>query len=195
MSDADRRKWDARYARADFRASAEASPFLQAHCSRITPGRALELACGAGRNAIYLAQQGFSVDAIDISEQGLQHARTGAERAGVEVNWMRADLLAGDAFPRDDYQLIVMTHFVAPRLLANLGHHLTAGGWLLVEEHLRWPAPVAGPGSDRFRVAPGELYEAVPDLEAVEYFEGMIESAAGPDLAVAQLLARKPEDA
>ncbi len=194
MSEVDRRKWDARYARADFRASSEASPFLRAHSSRVTPGRALDLACGAGRNAIYLAQQGFSVDALDISERGLQHARAGAERAGVEVNWFCADLLAGDSLPRDDYQLIVMTHFVAPDLLASLGHHLTAGGWLLVEEHLRWPEPVAGPGSDRFRVAPGALREAVPDLEAVEYFEGMIEGAAGADLAVAQLLARKPDD-
>lgn len=195
MSEADRRKWDARYARSDFRASAEASLFLRAHSSRIKPGRALELACGAGRNAIYLARQGFSVDAIDISEQGLQHARAGAERAGVQVNWICADLLAGDALPRDDYQLIVMTHFVAPSLLAKLGRYLAPGGWLLVEEHLRWPEPVAGPGGDRFRVAPGELHEAVPDLEAVEYFEGIIEGAAGADMAVAQLLARKSEDA
>ena len=82
MCDADRRKWDARYARSDFRASAEASLFLRAQSSRIKPGTALELACGAGRNAIYLARQGFSVDAIDISEHGLQHARAGAERAG-----------------------------------------------------------------------------------------------------------------
>ena len=69
--------------------------------------------------------------------------------------------------------------------------NLAVGGWLLVEQHLRWPEPVAGPGSDRFRVAPGDLRKAAAGLEVVAYEEGLAPGANGMDLALAQLLARK----
>ena len=56
----------------------------------IKPGRVLELGCGPGRNAIFLAQQGFEVDAVDLSNEGLEWARERAAEKDVHVNFMQA---------------------------------------------------------------------------------------------------------
>ena len=73
---------------------------------------------------------------------------------------------------------------------------LEPGGVLMVEEHLQWPEPVAGPGSGRFRVAPGSLrellFESAPELEVVHEFEGLVENSDGEPSALARLVLRKP---
>ncbi len=155
MSEADRDKWNNRYKARQGEGLAPPSPWLVTHLPKIAPGAALDLACGRGRNALLLARSGFTVDAIDISAEGLRQARQAAQRAGVQVSWLCEDVLEDAELPRRDYQLIVMVHFLAPALLKRLPGYLAPGGWLLVEEHLRWPSPVEGP-SERFRVGPGE---------------------------------------
>ena len=60
---------------------------------RIKPCRAVEIGCGTGSDAIYLASQGFNVTAIDIAPTALNLAQRKAEKAGVKVNWLLADIL------------------------------------------------------------------------------------------------------
>src|SRR5690349_11870900 len=70
---------------------------------RVKPCRALELGCGTGTNAVYLAQQGFDVTAVDLSPIALERAREKAARAKVKVNFVEGDVTAlpdlGGTFP------------------------------------------------------------------------------------------------
>ncbi|MCM3733304.1 class I SAM-dependent methyltransferase [Fictibacillus nanhaiensis] len=71
----------------------------------IKPGRVLELGCGPGRNAIYLAELGFEVDAVDLSSEGLQWARERADEKAVKVNFIQGNIFKMD-FPQHAYDLI-----------------------------------------------------------------------------------------
>ncbi len=85
MSDADRDKWDARYRQGSYRARTHPTELLAEWLPRLPRGRALDVACGAGRNALYLAEAGYEVDAIDISSVALDRLREAAQTRGVEV--------------------------------------------------------------------------------------------------------------
>lgn len=71
----------------------------------IQPGRVLELGCGPGRNAIFLAQLGFEVDAVDLSSEGLDWARERASEKGMDVNFIQGNIFKLD-LPLHDYDLI-----------------------------------------------------------------------------------------
>ena len=207
MTDADRNKWDERYAESSSGDGAgSASSWLLEHLPLVQPGPALDVACGMGRNAIHLARHGFHVDAIDISKVGLQKAAQLAPDTASTVNWLCVDLLPASTglelkIPRRDYQLIVMCFFVDEGLLGALPHYLAPGGWLLVEEHMLWPRPVAGPRSDRFRVEPGALAANLEGLmaespeglklEFVAQSEGTVETPEGSLHALSRLLVRR----
>ena len=75
MSTADRNKWDQRYREGAYASRDYPSEFLKQQLLHLKPGKALDLACGAGRNSIFLAQNGFFVDAVDVSSVGLERAR------------------------------------------------------------------------------------------------------------------------
>lgn len=191
MSAADRSKWDSRYAEGAYKHRRHPSAFLQQHLAGIGCGAALDIACGTGRNALYLATQGFSVDAIDISGVGLERAAEAGRERHLTVNWQCQDLLEAPQFERKDYQLIIMFRFVAPQLLATLPDLLAPGGYLMVEQHLVWDAPVIGPGNTRFRVQPGELAVALAGLAVVECSEGEVLEPDGSTAALARMLVRK----
>ncbi|XOV83968.1 MAG: class I SAM-dependent methyltransferase [bacterium] len=161
MPDSNQQKWDRRYARDAQRPPPVPAPWLVAQLPQLPQGTALDLACGRGGNAIYLAGHGYAVDAVDVSPVGLQLAQEAAHAAGVKVNFARLDLLADVDISAWQYDLIIMFHFIAPILLGRLQQALRPGGVLMVEQHLQGFAGAAGPGSDRFRVAPGALAQAV----------------------------------
>ena len=94
MSNADARtRWDERHAALDPIEAHEPDPTLVATCSGLPPGRALDLACGDGRNAIWLAANGWEVTAVDFSSVALGRAAASARTAGVSVTWLQRDLL------------------------------------------------------------------------------------------------------
>ena len=181
MADTDQQKWDARYARQSQREAPAPARWLVDTLPRLPPGTALDLACGRGGNAIYLASQGYSVDAVDVSPVGLELAREAARKAGVRVHCVCQDLLADIDISGWCYDLIVMYHFIAPDLLARLSQALRTGGVLMVEQHMTGFPGAAGPGSDRFRVAPGELAAAVTGLEILQIEEGLLPPESAPE--------------
>ena len=91
MSNLDREKWNQRYVEDSYRKNNPVT-LLQDWLPDIPRGKALDVACGAGRNTICLAQAGYRVDAIDISPEGLKKARQKAAEQGLEVNWIEHDL-------------------------------------------------------------------------------------------------------
>src|SRR3954464_10105171 len=90
--------WDERYAATDLVWSAEPNQFVAAESADLPSGRALDLAAGEGRNAIWLAQRGWTVTAADFSRVGLDKGRRLAEHAGVSdrIGWVLADATATD---------------------------------------------------------------------------------------------------
>lgn len=125
----DRLRWNERYRRRE--PFFEPADLLVEQVHRLAgDGRALDLACGTGGNAFFLAQQGYRVDAVDLSEVGLRMAQAEARRRGVSINWIQASArhlpLAGPA-----YDCIVVFRFLIRSVLPGLSCLLKPGGWLI----------------------------------------------------------------
>ena len=189
MSEIDRTKWDQRYADNSERKNNPVS-LVTDWLPQIPVGRALDVACGAGRNSLVLANAGFEVDAIDISPVGLERARQNAVEQGLEINWIEHDLDSPYQFA-NGYDLILVLWFVKLELVTRLCDHLAPGGYLLCQEHLLSDEAVIGPGCNDFRVAPGALRQAVNGLDVLLYEESTEIVDEGDRLASARVVARR----
>ena len=101
----------------------------------IRPGRALDIATGRGRNAFFLAERGFRVDAMDISAVALQEARKIAEAKGLAINFIEADLEQAD-LPEATYNLIINFNFLERSLIPKMKSALKLGGHIIFESYL-----------------------------------------------------------
>jgi tellurite methyltransferase len=194
MSEADREKWEQRYREGAYAERTWPSALLAQWIDRIPPGRALDVACGAGRNALFLAQRGFAVDAVDISREALERGHSSAQAQGLQVNWVAQDLDEGLALA-GPYQLILVIRYVNLPLIEQLAGQLAPGGYLLCEQHLVSERPVIGPGNPAYRVGPGELARAATRLRVVHLEEAYVVEAAGETAALARLVAQAGEAA
>src|SRR5919199_6018430 len=86
----DAQAWDERYASAEQVWSGEPNGALVAEVSSLTPGTALDVGCGEGADAVWLARRGWRVTALDVSAVALERARRHAEDAGVSVEWIHS---------------------------------------------------------------------------------------------------------
>ena len=105
----------------------------------LSPGRALDLACGEGRNAVWLAERGWTVTGVDFSDVGLDKGRRMAAERGVDVDWVCADATTWRP-PADGYDLVAVFYLQLPadqrrRAIAVAGRALAPGGTLLVVAH------------------------------------------------------------
>lgn len=188
MSDADRERWNARYESGEYAARPHPSALLAAWIDRLPRGRALDVACGRGRNAIHLAANGYAVDAMDISDVALARARERADAAGVAVDWIEVDL-ERPGIARDAYDVIVVARFLDRPLIPRLIDALRPGGHLLYDHHYITPVEVGGPKSRRFRARPNELLERFRALRVLFYEEGIAADPDGGRMALARLVA------
>jgi SAM-dependent methyltransferase len=191
MSEADRDKWERRYAEGSYEARTHPTRLLVDWLPRLAipaGARALDLACGAGRNALYLAGQGLRVDALDISSVALERGAARAAEMGVEVNWIAIDLDEVE-LETDCYALVVVARYMARNLTRALVESLRDGGYLLYEQHVRTDQPVSGPTNPEFRLQPNELLDMFRSLRVLYYHEGLMKDPDGPTIALAQLIA------
>lgn len=156
--ESDRIKWDERYAGEDyffsFTPSKLLAKLLEQVCTLITGRRALDIACGEGRNGIFLAQNGFEVDAIDISERGLERGRKRAEEVGVWVNFIQADL--EEYRLQESYDFIVNFNFLLRPLIPSMVDCLAPRGVILMETIMKGPT-LEGEHNESFLLESGEL--------------------------------------
>ena len=133
-----REEWNRRYASVPLLSDVDPGPFLGQEVGGATPGRALDLGSGEGRNAIWLAERGWCVTGVDFSDVAVERAGELAEKAGVAeaVTWVVADLAsyqpARESF---DLALILFVHLPADQraaLLARAVAALAPGGTILV---------------------------------------------------------------
>ena len=133
-------QWDARYReRAGAMWSGRPNGRLVAEVATLTPGQALDVGCGEGADAIWLAQRGWTVTAVDVSEVALCRAREASHRAGVAVEWICADVLQAP-FPARSFDLVSMQYPALPKAagepaLRRLLDAVRPGGLLLATYH------------------------------------------------------------
>ena len=109
----DSASWDRRYGGRELVWTAEPNRFLVAETETLAPGRAIDLGCGEGRNATWLAEQGWQAVGVDFSEVGLTKARELADARGVGVDWVAADLLEYRPDPRA-FDLVLIFYLQVP---------------------------------------------------------------------------------
>lgn len=137
----DREDWDRRYLEKELVWSAGPNRFLVEEVAALSPGRALDLGAGEGRNAIWLVGLGWRVTAVDFSAVALDKARRIAASRGVEIDWVNADLVKYRPDPAAfDLVLLLYIHLPWPEMALVLGRAraaLAPGGTLLLIGHDR----------------------------------------------------------
>jgi SAM-dependent methyltransferase len=167
----DARDWDRRWTDKLLHAHGEPSSVVLAALDRLAPGRALDLGCGNGRHAMWLAERGWRVTAVDFSTEALRQARERATAGGVEVDWVEADLAAYEP-RRQAFDLVLVAYLHVPGgerapILAKAAAAVADGGTLLVVGHdltnIGTGAP--GPANPSLLYTPADLVPELPELE------------------------------
>jgi len=145
---------------------------LRQYVETFPDGRALDIAAGTGRNAVFLAEQGYQVDALDKSCEGLKLARENARERAVEgdCTWIHADALEY-SYPERAYDVITCRSFRILDRLTDVKRALKPGGVLYYEDHLRTAEPVDYGPPDERRVGANDLLRACLDLSVLHYRE------------------------
>jgi len=191
MPTEERTRWDQKHAAepADSAPSAFLLEIFSAGPWRIPPGRALDVATGKGRNALFLAGRGFVVEGIDISETALTEARRRAETQGLSVTFRQADL-AEAALPEAAYDLILNFNFLERSLVPRMKKALKLGGHVIFETYLIDQRVLGHPRNPAYLLAHNELLELFPDFRVLFYREGKF-SEGEKEAYRAALLAQK----
>lgn len=180
--------WDERY-RQDGDTIKEPADFLVEHLERLPPGRALDLATGSGRNALFLAAHGYPTDAVDASNVAVDTLRALAQRQSLPIITTTADL-PDYQIAKNTYAVILNFYFLERELFIPIQKGLITGGMLLFETYTVEQARFGKPSNPAFLLKPNELLHSFRDLHIIYYHE-RIDHAGGSPRAIASLLAEK----
>jgi SAM-dependent methyltransferase len=169
------------------------SAFLVEAAKGLKPGAALDLGTGQGRNAVYLARQGWDVTGLDISQAGLDAAKKNAAKAGVRIQTEKAAYDSYD-FGAERWDLIVMEFAWAPvsepAFVAKIEKSLRPGGIVLFEHFVDDPKRPYAPMVRALKT--GELKDYFPGFEILSYDEKEgLADWGGPGSRIVRMLARK----
>jgi SAM-dependent methyltransferase len=166
-----RAAWDERYSTDELIWKADPNRFLVEETEAFEPGRALDVACGEGRNSVWLASRGWRVTGVDFSHAGLAKAARLATERGVEVTLVEADVVEWRP-PSASFDLVIVMylHLVADerrQVLANAASALAPGGTLLVVGHdlSNLEEGTGGPQDPALLFSPEDIVEDLAGLE------------------------------
>ena len=136
---------------------------------RSTQGRrALDFACGAGRDAVFLADRGWDVTALDIKEDALSRCQTLAESMNCSINTRQADMESGENhIAGETFDLIIVMRYLHRPFLPELYNHLNAGGILCYSTFMVGCEQFGSPRNPNFLLRPNELVETFPQMTAL----------------------------
>ena len=162
--------------------------WLTMHSHMLGGGDALDVACGRGRHALWLAEQGCRVTAIDRDADALRELAEEMRRRGLSIGMRLVDLEGGSGvLPADAFDAIVVVHYLHRPLFPQLLAALRPGGVLIYETFTTAQAARGKPTNPDFLLQPGELRDLVGSLDVLAWREGEFD---GRD--VASVVARKP---
>ena len=188
-TESDQERWDRKYAAGEGPAHYEPCRFLADNAHLLGGGRALDVACGFGGNAFYLASLGYQVDAVDISSVGLARAQAEARRRGLQILFLQADL-GRWWVPPALYDLILVFYYLNRELMPQLAAGLRPGGLLFQanrNQHFLAMRPSFDP---EYLLEPGELQGMALDagLQVLRCTDGIPGAEHN-----SQLIARRPK--
>jgi tellurite methyltransferase len=193
------RDWNKRYRLRERPAEdldAAPTPLVSTAAVKLVPGKApgeapkkaLDLACGAGRNAIWLAEYGWEVTAVDGSDAAIEILRTRAKERGLKINAIVADLEKGEfEIEPSRWDLIAMCYYLQRNLFEPAKRGVAPGGILISIVHITEPGEEDSP----HRLCPGELEKYFADWEILHCHEGKANDSAH-HRTVAEIIARRP---
>ncbi|MEA1062668.1 class I SAM-dependent methyltransferase [Erwinia sp. HR93] len=153
----------------------------------LSPGKALELGCGRGDDAVWLAKKGWQVTALDLSSRALEYARANASRAGVDGNIAFTQHDLTQSFPQGQYDLIVASFLESPltfdrfTIFRAAFDRIAPGGMLLITSHAK--PPCWGKHADRPFLSAKEAFsqlEPVPEGWEIVFCDDVSRVMKGP---------------
>ena len=197
----DSEAWNRRYEGTELIWTAQPNRFLVDEARDLRPGRALDLGCGEGRNAVWLAERGWEVTAVDFSEVGMAKGAALADSRGVLVRWVLADLRQHDPEPAA-FDLVVLLYLHLPPAERRAVHAracqaVAPGGVLLLVGHdsSNLTEGYGGPQDASILFTPEELAPELPglDIQRAERVRRPVSSPDGERDAIDALVrARRP---
>lgn len=183
--------WDARYGASALVWTAEPNRFLVEEAADLAPGRALDLACGEGRNALWLAERGWDVTAVDFSNVALDKARRLAAARGLTVTWVLDDVVTYG--PTAEFDLVIVFYLQLPidqrrAVWTASARAVAPGGTLLVVGHdsTNLAEGWGGPSDPAVLYGPDDVTAAISPLTVVraERVRRPVETENGPRTAI-----------
>ena len=182
--------WDERYRQGEHTTD-QPHPLITRFSSTLAPGRVLDLASGSGRHAIWLAERGWQVTAVDYSRTAIEILRERCREKGLDVNSVIGDLERHEFFIQpESYDLIIVCNYLQRDLFAPLKAGTRIGGTAMAVIALVGGDPNVRPMNPSYLLNPGELQAQFQGWEIVHYFEGK-SAAAAHQRAMAEIVARR----
>jgi SAM-dependent methyltransferase len=182
--------WDEKYL-AGIQVNDDPHPLVVEFASTLKPARALDLACGVGRHALWLAERGWYVTAVDSSRAGMDILQQRAREKGLALDARLADLERREfVIEPDSYELIVVCHYLQRDLFPMIKAGLRMGGALIAIIAMVDDDPGIKPMNPDYLLKPGELSSEFEGWELIRNVEG---KPAGDKQrrAMAELIARR----
>ena len=184
----DRVFWDKKYETETYIFGKEPVEFLREHIDILPRGRVLDIAMGEGRNAAFLAKNGFEVDGCDISETAIKKALELADENRVKIHAFVADL-ESYKLPQNTYDVIMCFYYLQRDLISQMKGALKPGGMIIYETYTieNWERKFEGPKNKDYLLKPNELLNFFRDFKIVYCRELVLNNKK----AIASLIAQK----
>jgi SAM-dependent methyltransferase len=163
------------------------SQFLVENIDVLPRGKALDLAMGNGRNAVFLAKRGFDVEGVDISAESVKRALKLAHNSGVTINALVADLENSYRIEKDTYKIIVCFNYLYRPIIQQIKEGLCRGGMVVYETFIVDQAKFGKPKNPDHLLKHNELLDLFREFRCLRYHEGIFENQR----ALAGIIAQK----
>ncbi len=165
----------------------EPARLLVENVELLPKGRALDVAMGAGQNAIFLAKMGFDVEGVDISPEAVNTALSSARNAGVTIRVQVADLEGNYHVEKGVYDVIICFNYLQRSLIPQIKDGLRKGGIVVYETFIVDQTQFGKPRNTEYLLKHNELLNMFRNFRCLYYREGIVESRK----AVASIIAEK----
>ena len=165
----------------------EPAQFLVDNIELLPKGRVLDVAMGAGQNAIYLAKMGFEVEGVDISPEAVSSALELARKSGVNIRAQVADLEKEYHIEKGAYNVIICFNYLQRSLIPQIKDGLRKGGMVVYETFIVDQAQFGKPKNPDYLLRHNELLNMFRDFRCLRYREGIVEGRK----AIASIIAEK----
>lgn len=170
MKNSKEKKWNNAYKDVDIATAEPTQVLIENSFLLSNTGDALDLACGRAGNSIYLAKQGYQVDAIDNSSIVLEQVRKYANAEQLQINCIKRDI-ESQGLTSKQYDIIIVSFFLCRELNNQIINALKPDGLLFYQTWSQLQCDKTGPNNPQFRLKPGELLRLFSTLKPVVYHE------------------------